>query len=71
MTYVYKVTKDTAYATPITVVERANNIAVVKDGVKKGDKVVAQGVGKLRDKTAVKPMPANFDTIVNSTKTVF
>ncbi|MFV0178090.1 efflux RND transporter periplasmic adaptor subunit [Empedobacter falsenii] len=71
LTYVYKVTKDTAYATPITVVERAGNMAVVKEGIKKGDKVVAQGVGKLRDKTAVKPMPANFDTIVNSTKTVF
>lgn len=71
LTYVYKVAKDTAYATPITVVERAGNMAVVKEGVKKGDKVVAQGVGKLRDKTAVKPMPANFDTIVNSTKTVF
>lgn len=71
LTYVYKVAKDTAYATPITVVERAGNMAVVKEGIKKGDKVVAQGVGKLRDKTAVKPMPANFDTIVNSTKTVF
>lgn len=71
LTYVYKVAKDTAYATPITVVERAGNMAVVKEGVKKGDKVVAQGVGKLRDKTAVKPMPTNFDTIVNSTKTVF
>jgi len=46
-------------------------MAVVKDGVKKGDKVVAQGVGKLRDKTAVKPTPANFDQIVESTKTVF
>lgn len=71
LTYVYKVTKDTAYATPITVVERAGNMAVIKDGVKKGDKVVAQGVGKLRDKTAVKPTPANFDSIVSSTKTVF
>ncbi len=71
MTYVYKVTKDTAYATPITVVERAGNMAVVKDGVKKGDKVVAQGVGKLRDKTAVKPTPANFDSIVSSTKPIF
>ena len=71
MTYVYKVTKDTAYATPITAVERAGNMAVVKEGVKKGDKVVAQGVGKLRDKTAVKQMPANFDSIVNSTKKVF
>jgi membrane fusion protein, multidrug efflux system len=71
MTYVYKVTKDTAYATPITVVERAGNMAVVKEGVKKGDKVVAQGVGKLRDKSAVKPMPANFDSIVSSTKPIF
>ena len=71
MTYVYKVTKDTAYATPIAVVERADNMAVVKEGVKKGDKVVALGVGKLRDKTAIKPMPANFDSIVSSTKKVF
>ena len=71
LTYVYKVAKDTAYATPITVVERAGNMAVVKEGVKKGDKIVAQGVGKLRDKTAVKPTPANFDSIVNSTKPIF
>ncbi|MGV0830934.1 efflux RND transporter periplasmic adaptor subunit [Empedobacter brevis] len=71
MTYVYKVKNDSAIATPITVVDNTGNIVVVKEGVKKGDKVVAQGVGKLRDKTPIKPTPSNFDQIVESTKPVF
>ena len=44
---------------------------IVKEGVKKGDKIVAQGVDKIKDKTAIKPIPTNFDTIVNSIKKVF
>lgn len=71
MTYVYKVKNDSAIATPINIIDKTSNIVVVKDGVKKGEKVVAQGVGKLRDKTPIKPIPSNFDKIVESTKTVF
>ena len=69
--YVYKVRNDSAIATPIVVEERAENMAVVIEGVKKGDKVVAQGVGKLRDKTPIAPKPAKFEQIVESTKPVF
>lgn len=63
-TYVYKVEKDTARQTVIQVVDRASNMAIITDGLKKGDKVVAQGVAKLRDKTPVSSQPANFDTII-------
>ncbi|RLZ09118.1 efflux RND transporter periplasmic adaptor subunit [Faecalibacter macacae] len=69
--YVYKVRNDSAIATPIQVQARAQNMAIVTEGVKKGDKVVAQGVGKLRDKTPITPKPAKFEQIVESTKPVF
>jgi len=71
LTYVYKVRNDSAIATSINVLDKTNNLVVIKDGVKKGEKVVAQGVGKLRDKTPIKPTPANFDQVVESTKTIF
>jgi len=71
MVYVYKVRNDSAIATPITVTARANNLAIVTEGVKKGDKIVAQGVGKLRDKTPITPKPAKFDEIVEKTKPIF
>jgi membrane fusion protein, multidrug efflux system len=69
--YVYKVRNDSAIATPIVVEERAGNMAIVVEGIKKGEKVVAQGVGKLRDKTPIAPKPAKFEQIVESTKPVF
>ena len=69
--YVYKVEKDTARQSVIKVENRTNNMIIVKEGVKKGDKIVAQGVDKIKDKTAIKPIPTNFDTIVNSIKKVF
>ncbi len=69
--YVYKVEKDTARQSMIQVTDRANNMVIVKDGLKKGDKIVAQGIDKVKDKTPVKPVPTNFDSIVNSIKKVF
>lgn len=69
--YVYKVRNDSAIATPVNVTARAQNMAIIAEGVKKGDKVVAQGVGKLRDKTPIAPKPAKFEQIVESTKPVF
>jgi len=69
--YVYKVRNDSAIATPIKVTARAENMAVVEEGLKKGDKVVALGVGKLRDKTPIAPKPAKFEQIVESTKPIF
>jgi len=70
--YVYKVQGDTmAVSTPIEVTDRVNNLIVVRSGVKEGDKIVAQGIGKLRDNTLIKPQPTAFDSIANSLKVVF
>ncbi len=71
LVYVYRVEQDTARNILIGVTDRVDNLVVVKEGVKKGDKIVAQGVGTLKPGTAVKSQPANFDEIVNAIKPIF
>ncbi|WLD23559.1 efflux RND transporter periplasmic adaptor subunit [Flavobacterium dauae] len=72
---VYKVVNDTAVSTVINVVDRVNNMIIIKEDkdslIKKGDLIIVSGVGSLRNKAAVKPKTANFDTIVNAIKPVF
>ena len=70
--YVYKVQGDSiAVSTPIEITDRVNNLIVVRSGVKEGDKIVAQGIGKLRDNALIRPQPAPFDSIASSLKVVF
>lgn len=70
--YVYKIQGDTlASPAVIEVKDKVNNVIIVESGVKKGDKIIAKGTGKLRGPTPVKPQPVAFDTIANSLKTVF
>ncbi|MGB7842593.1 MAG: efflux RND transporter periplasmic adaptor subunit [Salinimicrobium sp.] len=70
--YVYGVQGDSmAVSTPIKVTDRVNNLIVVESGVKKGDKIVAQGVGKLRNNTPIQAQPMAFDSIANSIQPVF
>lgn len=71
LVYVFKVEKDTAKNVMIGVTDRVNNLVVIKEGINKGDKIVAQGVGTLKPGTAVKQKPANFDEIVNAIKPIF
>lgn len=72
ITYVYKVQGDTlANSSSITVIDRVDNILVVTDGVQPGDKIVAKGVGKLRDHTPIVPQPVEFDSIVKGLDKVF
>jgi membrane fusion protein, multidrug efflux system len=71
LVYVYRVEKDTAKNVLIGVTDRVNNLVVIKDGIKKGEKIVAQGVGQLKPNSAVKSKPANFDEIVNAIKPIF
>lgn len=68
---VYKVVKDTAVSTVVDVTARVDNMIIVKQGIKEGDIIVVSGVGTLKNKTAIKPKQANFDTIVNAIKPVF
>ncbi|SEH61309.1 membrane fusion protein, multidrug efflux system [Paenimyroides aquimaris] len=72
---VYKVVNDTAVSTVVDVVDRVNNMIIVKEDeknlIKKGDLIIVSGVGSLRNKAAVTPKTANFDSIVNAVKPVF
>jgi len=72
ITYVYKVQGDTlAVLNSIDVVDRVDNLVIVKDGVKPGDKIVAKGVGKLRDQTPIIPQLVSFDSITKGLDKVF
>lgn len=70
--YVFRVQGDTlAVSASIRVRDRINNIIVVGAGIEAGDKVVAQGVGKIRNNTPIQPQPVAFDSIANSFDVVF
>jgi membrane fusion protein (multidrug efflux system) len=70
--YVYRVQGDTlAVQAPIAVAERVKNLIVVASGVKGGDEIVVQGVGKLRNNTPIQPQPVAFDSVANSLNAVF
>lgn len=70
--YVFRVRGDTvARSTPIEIIDRVDNLIIVKSGVEAGDMIVAEGVGKLRDNTAVTPQPIAFDSVANSIEVVF
>ena len=72
ITYVYKVQGDTlAVSSSINVLDRVDNIMVVSAGVKPGDKIVAKGLGKLRDQTPIVPQPVDFDSIAKGLDKVF
>lgn len=70
--YVYRVQGDTlALSTPITIVERVDNLVIVRSGLDAGDRIVAQGVGKVRNNTPIQPQVVAFDSIANTLKVVF
>lgn len=70
--YVYRVQGDSiAISTPIQIKERVNQMVVIQSGVEKGQKIVAQGVGRLRNNTLINPNLVAFDSIMNSFNTVF
>lgn len=69
--YVYKVEKDTARNTVVEVIERIDNLALIKSGVKKGDKIIAAGTGTIKPGTAVKPKEISMDSLVQSVKPKF
>lgn len=69
--YVYSVKNDTAYATIITITDRFSRMAIIESGVKQGDKVVVEGIVRLRNQTPVIPKTVDFETLVNSLKPTF
>ncbi|WP_323028307.1 efflux RND transporter periplasmic adaptor subunit [Gelidibacter japonicus] len=70
--YVYKLAEDNmAVSTRIAVLADVNNVYVVSDGLKAGDKIVAKGVAKLRGDSQIQPMEVPFDTIAKPIEKVF
>ena len=65
------VQKDTVINTPVKIIDRTENLAIIASGIKQGEKVVAQGVGKLKPGTAVKSIPTNLDSLIQSIKPIF
>lgn len=70
--YVYEVKGDSlAVSVPIEVLDRVESLIVVRSGIAKGDIIVAQGVGKLRNNTPIVPQPIPFDSIARSLSPIF
>lgn len=70
--YTYVVGEDNKVrANRITVLDRVNNMVVVGEGLKKGDKVVAQGVASLRPETEIVPQKVSLDSLVQAIKPIF
>ena len=70
--YVYKVQGDTvAVSSIIEVTDRLEGLIVVAAGLEAGERIVAQGVGSLRNNTPISPNLVSFDSIANSLSVAF
>ena len=69
--YVYKVEKDTAKNVVVNVIDRIDNLALIKSGVNKGETIIAAGIGGLKPGTAIIKKPIKMDSLVQSIKPKF
>ncbi|SMP28089.1 efflux RND transporter periplasmic adaptor subunit [Chryseobacterium profundimaris] len=70
--YVYKVDKsDTVRNVVVNIIDRIDNLALIKSGVNKGETIIAAGTGSLKPGTAVKKQPVKMDSLVQSVKPKF
>ncbi|MTG98488.1 MULTISPECIES: efflux RND transporter periplasmic adaptor subunit [Myroides] len=69
--YVYRVVNDTAKAAKINVIDRVNKLAIVKEGVAKGETIVGTGLGTLRNGSAITPDKVEFNSINEAIKSTF
>lgn len=69
---VYHVKEDnTVSADVVEIKDRIDNLYVVKSGVKVGDVIVSDGVGKLRPNMPIVPQEVPYDSVVKPLETVF
>lgn len=70
--YAYKVDKNNIVNnTKISVTSRIDNMIIVEDGLKKGDKIVAQGVATLKPETKIAPQQVKLDSLLKAIKPIF
>ncbi|MGE5945064.1 MAG: efflux RND transporter periplasmic adaptor subunit [Flavobacteriales bacterium] len=62
---------NTITSTLITIKGRVDNLYVVESGVKAGDKIVVNGIGKLRNDMPITPQIVPFDSIVKPISPLF
>jgi membrane fusion protein (multidrug efflux system) len=62
--------KDSIVNTPVQLSDNPiGNLYVVQSGLNAGDKIVIEGVGNLKPGMAIKPVPANTDTLYAAART--
>lgn len=71
LVFVYKVIKDSIATTKIEIIDRVDNLALVKTGVAEGETVVSLGVGKLRPGMKINPQLVTIDSILQNIPTKF
>jgi len=62
---------NTVSSTIVAIKASVANLYVVESGLKEGDKIVVDGVGKLRNDMPITPQEVAFDSIVKPIKTLF
>ena len=58
-------------STKVVTKATVGNLYVVESGLKKGDKIVAEGVSKLRPDTKIEPQEVSFDSVAKPVKQLF
>ncbi|WP_053990773.1 efflux RND transporter periplasmic adaptor subunit [Mangrovimonas sp. TPBH4] len=70
--FVYKVNEQNqTVATPVVIKDKNSYLYLVGSGVRPGDKIVAKGIGKLRNKTTILPQEVPFDSIAKPITPLF
>lgn len=68
--YVYLSKEGKAFSTLVQVEDRINNRVLIRSGLEKGNKIAAQGLGKLRNEMPIQEQLVELDTILNSVKPI-
>ena len=72
LNYTFKLTEgDTVRNTLVEAEARVGELMIIKSGLQNGDKIVAEGVSRLKDKARITPNPVAFDSIVGNINPVF
>ena len=72
ITYVYKLQENnTVKSTPIEIIDKVNQLYLLKSGLHKGDKIVVKGVSKIQNESEIQPQEVDMDSISNDIKTAF
>ena len=69
---VYKLKKDNSITSSVIQIKTTlHNVYVVASGIEKGDKIVANGVGKLHDNMQITPSEVSLDSLLKPIQVLF